>query len=173
MLLFIKKKLILNNMNNKLKNVGLFLLCLAIPLFIGYLGSMLTATGVSTWYPLINKPSFNPPNWLFAPVWTLLYILMGVALFLVIKKGKESKYRRQAYLSFGAQLFLNLYWSFLFFYTKMPSLAFWAIISLVSMIIVNTYYFYQIRKSAAYLYVPYLAWVSFASVLNYFIWQLN
>jgi len=62
MLLFIKKKLILNNMNNKLKNVGLFLLCLAIPLFIGYLGSMLTATGISTWYPLINKPSFNPPN---------------------------------------------------------------------------------------------------------------
>jgi len=160
-------------MNNKLKNLGLLIICLVIPLGIGYLGSFLTASSVNDWYTLINKPAFNPPNWLFGPVWTFLYLLMGIALFLVLKNGRENKYFRQAWLSFAAQLFLNLYWSFLFFYIKMPSLAFWAIISLLSMIIVNAYYFYQIKKTAAYLYIPYIAWVSFAGILNYFIWQLN
>jgi tryptophan-rich sensory protein len=160
-------------MNNKLKNVGLLIICLAIPLAIGYLGSWLTASSISGWYPLLNKPSFNPPNWIFGPVWTFLYLLMGIAFFLILKDGRENKYFRHAWLSFAAQLFLNLYWFFLFFYIKMPSLAFWSIISLLSMIIVNSYYFYQIKKSAAYLYIPYIAWVSFAGVLNYFIWQLN
>lgn len=160
-------------MNNKIKKIGLLILCLAVPLLIGGLGSWLTASSINDWYPLLNKPSFNPPNWLFGPVWTFLYLLMGTALFIALVAGKESRYRRHALLSFGAQLFLNLYWSFLFFYIKMPSLAFWALISLLSMMIVNAYYFYQIKKPAAYLYIPYIAWVSFAGVLNYFIWQLN
>lgn len=160
-------------MNNKLKKIGLLVICLAGPLLIGGLGSWLTSSSLNDWYPLLNKPSFNPPNWLFGPVWTILYLLMGSALFMILSDETVSRYRRQGLISFIAQLFLNLYWSFLFFYIKMPSLAFWALISLLSMIIVNAYYFYQIKKPAAYLYVPYIAWVSFAGLLNYFIWQLN
>jgi len=160
-------------MNTKLKNVFLFIISLAIPLAVGYLGSLLTTPSIATWYATLNKPSFNPPNWLFAPVWTTLFILMGLALFLIIKQGKNNKFYRQAYLSFGAQLFLNIYWSFLFFFIHAPNLAFWSIISLLSMIIVNIYYFYQVKRSAAYLLIPYLAWVSFAAILNYAIWSLN
>ena len=132
---------------------------------------------INTWYATLAKPSINPPNWLFAPVWNTLFILMGIALFLIIREKQGSsdktKYLKQAYLSFGFQLFLNIYWSFLFFFIQSPSLAFWSIISLLSMIVVNIYYFYQIKKAAAYLLIPYLAWVSFATILNYFIWQLN
>lgn len=160
-------------MNNKLKNFGLLIICLAVPIIVGYLGSLLTGTSIDTWYVLLNKPAFNPPNWLFGPVWTTLYVLMGISFFLIVKEGRRDKNFRNAWLSFAAQLFLNLYWSFLFFYIKMPSLAFWSILSLLSMIIVNSYYFYQIKKSAVYFYIPYIIWVSFAAVLNYFIWQLN
>ena len=160
-------------MNSKLKSFFWLLFSLAIPLLVGYLGSLLTTPSINTWYATLNKPSFNPPNWIFAPVWTMLFILMGIALFLVIKTGKESKYFLHARLSFGAQLFLNLYWSFLFFFIKAPVLAFWSIISLASMIIVNIYYFYQVKKAAAYLLIPYIAWVTFAAILNYYIWRLN
>lgn len=160
-------------MNSKLKNLGLLLFCVAIPLLVGFLGSLLTTPSIDTWYAALNKPAFNPPNWIFGPVWTTLFILMGVALFLVLKEGRDNKYFKAACFSFGAQLFLNIYWSFLFFFAKEPSLAFWGIISLISMIVVNFYYFFQIKKSAAYLLIPYLAWVSFATILNYFIWILN
>lgn len=160
-------------MNSKLKNFILLLISVGIPLLVGFLGSLLTTPSLDTWYAALNKPAFNPPNWIFGPVWTTLFILMGVALFLVIKDGKENKYFKAACLSFGAQLFLNIYWSFLFFFAKEPPLAFWGIISLISMIIVNIYYFYQIKKAAAYLLIPYIAWVLFASFLNYSIWQLN
>lgn len=160
-------------MNKKIEKIGLLIVCLAIPLAIGWLGSWLTASSLNDWYPLLNKPSFNPPNWLFGPVWTVLYLLMGIAIFMVLSDNSDNRYRRHASISFIAQLFLNLYWSFLFFYIKMPSLAFWALISLLSMIIVNAYYFYQVRNSAAYLCIPYIAWICFAGLLNYFIWQLN
>jgi tryptophan-rich sensory protein len=160
-------------MNSKLKSFFWLLFSVAIPLLVGYLGSLLTTPSINTWYATLNKPSFNPPNWVFAPVWTILFILMGIALFLIIKEGKESKYFLQACLSFGAQLFLNLYWSFLFFFIKAPNLAFWSIISLSSMIIVNIYYFYQIKKASAYLLIPYIVWVTFAAILNYSIWRLN
>ncbi len=160
-------------MNSKLKNLLLLIISLAIPLLIGFLGSMLTTPSISTWYAALNKPSFNPPNWVFAPVWTVLFILMGLALFLILKEGRKATYFKAACLSFGAQLFLNLYWSFLFFFAKEPSLAFWGIVSLISMIIVNMYYFFQIKKVAAYLLVPYLLWVIFAASLNYLIWILN
>ncbi len=160
-------------MKLKFKNIILLLVSVGTPLFVGFLGSLLTTPSIDTWYQTLNKPSFNPPNWIFGPVWTTLFILMGIAIFLVIKKGTGGKYFKAACLSFGAQLFLNIYWSFLFFFVHEPSLAFWGIISLMSMIIVNFYYFYQIKKSAAYLLIPYIAWVSFASILNYFIWILN
>lgn len=160
-------------MNNKIKNLGLFVFALALPLLIGYFGSLLTTPSINTWYVALMKPSFTPPNWIFSPVWTLLFVLMGVAFYLILKNGRGNKYYLGACLSFGAQLFLNIYWSFLFFYIKEPPLAFYAIVSLWSMIIVNIYYFYLIKKSAAYLLVPYILWVSFAAALNYAIWYLN
>ncbi len=160
-------------MNIKIKRFWLLIFSVTIPLIIGYLGSLLTTPALKTWYPSLIKPSFNPPNWLFAPVWTLLFILMGVAFFLILKEGKDSKNYRAACISFGSQLFLNMYWSFLFFYSKEPSLAFYAIVSLWSMIFVNIYYFYQIKKTAAYLLIPYIVWVTFAAILNYAIWYLN
>jgi len=160
-------------MNSKIKNIFYFIFALAIPLFVGYLGSLLTSPSINTWYAGIIKPSFNPPNWVFAPVWTILFILMGIAFFLILKEGKDRRYFRAAYLSFGFQLFLNIYWSFLFFYIKEPPLAFYSIVSLWSMIIVNIYYFCQIKKTAAYLLIPYILWVTFAAVLNYSIWYIN
>ncbi|MFA5130999.1 MAG: TspO/MBR family protein [Patescibacteria group bacterium] len=161
-------------MNAKFKNFYLFIISLVLPLLIGYLGSLVTTPAISTWYVTLVKPAFiTPPNWLFGPVWTLLYIMMGIALFLVLKQGKDKLHFRAAWLSFGAQLFLNLYWSLLFFYIKSPMLAFYAIISLWSMIFVNIYYFYQIKKAAAYIMIPYIVWVTFAAALNYGIWYLN
>lgn len=160
-------------MNAKLKNFWLLLVCVGVPLAVGYLGSLLTTPHITTWYSYLSKPFFSPPNWIFAPVWTLLYILMGIAFFLVAKSPKGTRYFRAAYLSFAAQLLLNLYWSFLFFYIKNPPLAFYGVISLWSMIIVNIYYFYQVKKSAAYLLIPYILWVTFAAALNYSIWYLN
>jgi tryptophan-rich sensory protein len=160
-------------MKIKSKTIWLFIISLAIPLVVGYLGSLLTTPSISTWYQELYKPSFTPPNWVFAPAWTTLFILMGVACFLILRDGKKNRYFRSAYLSYGAQLFLNIYWSFLFFYIKEPPLAFYAIISLWSMIFVNIYYFYQIKKTAAYLLIPYIVWVTFAAVLNYSIWLIN
>lgn len=160
-------------MNVKIKNFWLFIVSLAIPLFVGYLGSLLTTPHIATWYSYLSKPVFSPPNWVFAPVWTTLYILMGISFFLILKDSKKGQFFRASWLSFAAQLLLNLYWSFLFFYVKNPPLAFYGIISLWSMIIVNFYYFYQIKKSAAYLLIPYIVWVTFAAALNYSIWYLN
>ncbi len=161
-------------MNAKFKNFYLFIISLVLPLLIGYFGSLVTMPAINTWYTTLVKPAFiTPPNWLFGPVWTLLYIMMGLALFLVLKQGKDKAYFRAAWLSFGAQLFLNLYWSLLFFFIKSPMLAFYAIISLWSMIFVNMYYFYQIKKAAAYIMIPYIVWVTFAAALNYCIWYLN
>lgn len=160
-------------MKIKAKDIWLFIAALALPLVVGYLGSLLTTPSITTWYVGLTKPSFTPPNWLFAPAWTTLFILMGLAFFFVVREGRGDRYFRAAWLSYGAQLFLNIYWSFLFFYIKEPGLAFYAIISLWSMIFVNIYYFYQIKKTAGYLLIPYLFWVTFAAVLNYSVWLLN
>ncbi len=157
----------------KIKNIWLLLLSLFIPLAVGYLGSILTMPGLTSWYGGLTKPPFTPPNWLFAPAWTLLFILMGLAFFLILRDGRENKHFSAAWMSFGAQLFLNIYWSFLFFFVQEPPLAFYGLISLWSMIFVNIYYFYQIKKSAAYLLIPYIVWVTFAGALNYSIWYLN
>lgn len=157
----------------KLKNFWLFILSMGIVSLVAYLGSILTTPNIATWYSTINKPSFNPPNYLFAPVWTALFFMMGISFFIILKDGKSKKYFRAACLSFGAQLFLNIYWSFLFFFAHETALAFFGLVSLLSMIIVNIYYFYQIKKTAAYLMLPYILWVTFAAVLNYSIWYLN
>lgn len=160
-------------MKLNLKNFWLFVMSMGIVFLAAYLGSTLTTPSIATWYSTINKPSFNPPNYLFAPVWTALFFLMGISLFIILKDGNGKKYYRAACWSFGAQLFLNVYWSFLFFFAHEPALAFFGLVSLWSMIIVNIYYFFQIKKTAAYLMFPYILWVTFAGVLNYAIWYLN
>jgi tryptophan-rich sensory protein len=148
-----------------------FVISIALPFLASAIGGFFTANSVSTWYVDLAKPSFNPPSWVFGPVWTLLYLLMGIALYLVwINKAKEKK---TAFIFFGAQLFLNALWSVLFFGLKMPLLAFMEIILLWAAILGTIIYFYKIDKNSAYLLLPYILWVSFAAVLNFFIFYLN
>ena len=155
-----------------MKKILKLLLCLLAMLLIGGLAGFATSTSINGWYVTINKPSFNPPNYLFGPVWTTLYILMGVSLYLILQSD-SSELRKKAITIFSIQLFLNFFWSFIFFNFQMLGLAFAEIIlmwiSILTMIIV----FYKINKTAAFLQIPYLLWVSFASVLNFAIWKLN
>ncbi len=148
------------------------ILCILIPLSIGAIGGITTASGVNDWYLTIQKPSFNPPNYLFGPVWTFLYLLMGISLFMIIQSPK-STLRKNAIIIFIIQLFLNFLWSFLFFKYQLLGLAFIEIIliwiSIFSMILI----FRKINKTAAYLQLPYILWVSFATVLNGAIWYIN
>ena len=155
-------------MNNFLK----LTLCITIPLLIGGISGYATATNITDWYLTINKPSFNPPNYLFGPVWTTLYILMGISLFIILQ-SPINEFRKKAITVFCVQLLLNFCWSFIFFKFQLLGLAFVEIIiiwfSIITMIII----FYKINKTAAFLQIPYLLWVSFASVLNGYIWILN
>ncbi|MCX6795390.1 MAG: tryptophan-rich sensory protein [Candidatus Falkowbacteria bacterium] len=155
------------------------IISLAIPLFAGFLGSLANYNSLLSWYPSLSKPMFNPPNWIFAPVWTILFVLMGISLFIIWeqgakkKKDKDSNYRRSAITFFGVQLVANVLWSYLFFFFQDPSLAFLEIIVLWFTIILTIFYFKGLSRLAAWLLFPYLLWVAFASVLNFVIWQLN
>lgn len=147
-------------------------LCITIPLLIGGMSGFATANSISSWYVGINKPSFNPPNYLFGPVWTTLYILMGISLFMILK-SPANEMRKKALLIFSIQLFLNFLWSFIFFNFQLLGLAFIEIILMWLSILTMITIFSKINKTAAYLQIPYLLWVSFASVLNGSIWFLN
>ena len=155
-----------------MKNTVKLILCLLLPLSVGSVAGIATAGGVNTWYETLNKPSFNPPNYLFGPVWTVLYILMGISLYLILKAPKTAL-RKQAVVIFGIQLGLNFCWSFLFFQFHLPGVSFIEILALLISIIIMIRAFKKINKTAAYLQIPYLLWVSFASVLNGAIWYLN
>lgn len=139
----------------------------------GLIGSVFTVQSIPTWYAQILKPVFSPPNWVFGPVWTTLFALMGLAAYLVWKTQKRSSARQIALGLFGLQLALNIVWSLLFFGLRNPGLAFLEITLLWLAIAVTMYSFTRVSKLAALLLVPYLAWVSFAGFLNYRIWQLN
>lgn len=150
-----------------------FIINIAITLSIGALGGWATAQSVKTWYPTLNRPSFNPPNWLFAPVWTSLYILIGIAAYLVwVKRDKIEHFPRTVAIYF-IQLILNLGWSFIFFYLHEIGFALAEILFLLIMIIVNATLFYKIDKWAGLIFIPYILWVSFASFLTYNIFILN
>ncbi|NDI99537.1 tryptophan-rich sensory protein [Flavobacterium sp. LaA7.5] len=157
-------------MHRILKIVIMVVTCVAV----GYLSGEVTRESVTTWYPTIEKPSFNPPNWLFAPVWGLLYVLMGVAAGLVWAKIDDQKEVVKKGLSFFAiQLGLNALWSYLFFGLHNPLLALIEIALLWLMIYETFIQFNKVSKTAGYLFIPYLLWVSFAMVLNACIWWLN
>jgi benzodiazapine receptor len=150
-----------------------FLINLLIPFIFAFLGGMLTINSVKTWYPGIQKPSFNPPNWLFGPVWSVLFTLIGISSYLIwIKRHQIAHVPRTAAIYF-IQLILNLGWSFLFFYTHQIGAALIEIVALLVAILVNGLVFYRIDKTAGLLYIPYFIWVSFATLLTYNIFILN
>lgn len=159
-----------NTMNRIGKIILLVFLCLAV----GYLASIVTRESVDTWYPTLEKPSFNPPNWLFMPVWTFLYVIMGVAGALVWDKLDEKEETAKKGLTyFFIQLALNMLWSYLFFGLKNPLLALIEIILLWLFIYETIAQFNKVNKVATYLFIPYMLWVSFAAILNASIWWLN
>ena len=150
------------------------LVCVASCLAIGFLSGQVTRDAITTWYPTIIKPSFNPPNWIFGPVWSMLFTFMGVAAGLVWAKIDFNKeIVKKALLFFVIQLALNVLWSFLFFGLHNPGIALIEIILLWLMIFETYNQFIKIDKIAGYLFIPYLAWVGFAAILNANIWWLN
>lgn len=142
-------------------------------LLIGYIGSFFGISSIDGWYQTLIKPSFNPPNWIFGPVWTLLYILIGISFYLVWTSDVGINLKKKAYLIFAVQLVLNLIWTFLFFGNQMIFGALIDIALLWIAILLNIFAFYKISKCAGKLLIPYLLWVSFAAFLNYSIWILN
>lgn len=145
----------------------------ALPLLVGASSGWATAQGVREWYPSLVKPPFNPPAWVFGPVWTLLYVLMGVAFFLVWRRVSTSPTAAKAMAAFGVQLFLNFLWSFFFFWAQAPGWAFAEILLLWLALLWTVVLFFRESRVAGGMLVPYLAWVTFASVLNGAIWVLN
>jgi len=149
-----------------------FIISIIVPLSIGFIGSLFTSISVNTWYTTINKPAFNPPNWIFGPVWTVLFILIGISFYLVWSLD----FGNNKWLTIGIfslNLLLNLSWSLLFFGLKNPFLAFIEIIILWMVILANIIVFYTVSKISGILLIPYLLWVGFASILNYYIYILN
>ncbi len=145
-----------------------------IPLLVGGIAGYFTSSGVDGWYATANKPWFNPPNWIFAPVWTTLYVMMGIAFYLVWRTETiSSSVKQTAVILFVIQLTLNFFWSLIFFKLQQPGWAFAEIIVMWLAILFTILWFGKISSTAAWLLVPYICWVSFASVLNYAIWKLN
>jgi tryptophan-rich sensory protein len=138
----------------------------------GFIGSFFTAPSIQSWYVFLEKPFFAPPNWLFAPAWITLYVLMGIAAFLVWRKRSVVGAKLALWL-YGVQLALNALWSIIFFGMRNPGLAFVEIVVLWFLILVVTLKFLKVKKVAGYLFVPYLLWVSFAAILNFTVWRLN
>jgi tryptophan-rich sensory protein len=157
----------------KYKHIGLLLGALIITQLTGFAGSLFNVGTLDTWYAELIRPSFAPPNWVFGPVWFTLFFMMGVALYRVAVSGKKSSLLRPAYTWFGIQLALNIAWSALFFGLQNPLYALIDIIALIIAIFLTIHYFYKVDKPAAYLLLPYIGWVSFASLLNFAFWMLN
>ena len=146
---------------------------MTICLLIGILASFATQSSVNDWYLGLNKPGFNPPNWLFGPVWAILYILMGIAAGIVWSKGVYHLWVKTALYHFGFQLLLNALWSIVFFGFQSPFWALLVILTLLILIILTIRWFKVVSNVAAILMIPYLFWVCFATLLNYKIWEMN
>jgi benzodiazapine receptor len=145
----------------------------AVCMLAGLVGSIFTTPKIHGWYAGLNKPAFTPPNWIFGPVWTALYVLMGIALFLVWRQGFTERRVKIALLVFMLQLVLNVLWSFAFFGLESPWAGLIVIAALWALIVATIASFMQSSRAAAFLLVPYLLWVSFAAVLNASIYLLN
>jgi len=140
---------------------------------LGSLGSLVTITGPGSWYASLQKPFFTPPSWVFAPVWITLFTLMGIALYLVWESGRERREVRTALAVFCGQFALNVLWSFLFFGLRSPLYGLVDILLLWMMIAATIVLFHRVQKTAAYLLIPYIAWVSLATALNGAVYLMN
>ena len=156
-----------------MKNGVKLFLSLLIPQLVGGLAGFFTVTGVGSWYRDIKRPAWNPPNWVFGPVWTTLYLLMGVALYLVWKGRGRSPAKSRAIALWSMQLAANFLWSFLFFNQHLIGWALADLLLLWVLILLTIFAFARISRTAAWLLVPYISWVTFAGILNYSIWMLN
>lgn len=139
----------------------------------GILGGLFTAPNIATWYAYLNKPAFNPPNWVFSPVWISLYLLMGIAVWLVWRQGMGAKGVKSAVILFVVQLIVNPVWSFAFFGLHSPLYGLIVIIVLWVLILLTITRFFKVSKTAGVLMLPYILWVSFATVLNGALFALN
>jgi len=155
--------------NKTVKLAVSVLICLAA----GFIGSSFTTPSIATWYAQLQKPVFNPPNWIFAPVWTMLYLLMAIAAYLIWETGLVKKDARIALSIFALQLALNSLWSIIFFGWHSIPFAFVEILILWLAIVATIVLFNRISRTAAYLMAPYILWVSFAAVLNFSLMLLN
>lgn len=149
-----------------------FWLSIALTMAVSVIGGLATAHSVDSWYAGLNKPSFNPPNWVFAPVWTMLYLLMAIAAWRIYL-GPESRSRRAALALYGAQLALNLGWSLIFFGLRSPFPAMLELALLLMAIVGTAVLFWRLDRPAGLLLVPYALWSAFAFALNLEIWRLN
>jgi tryptophan-rich sensory protein len=157
----------------KISTVIKILIAVLVCLGIGFIGSIATQTSVDTWFVALDKPSFNPPSWVFAPVWTLLYVLMGVAAGIVWSRGFHHLWVKTALYHFGFQLILNAGWSIAFFGYQSPLAGLIIIIALIVLVLFTFKWFKIVSKTAAYLLIPYILWIGFAATLNFEIWRLN
>jgi translocator protein len=156
-------------------NLFKLIVSIVITLAAGGVGSYFTTPAIATWYASLHKPFFNPPNFVFAPVWTILYILMGISFYLIWEKNqdKNKKGKALAVEYYFAQLFVNIFWSVVFFGLHSPLAGLITIAILWFLIFKTIKAFQKINKTAAYLLYPYIAWVSFAAILNFAVWILN
>ena len=158
----------------KSNRVLVFAVSLALAFSAAAIGGYFTSSSVTTWYVALAKPMLNPPSWVFAPVWTLLYALMAIAAALVYERSAEApRLTRQALAVYGVQLVLNALWSYVFFGMRDPALALVVIAGLWLSIVSTVSRFSKINRTSAWLMMPYLAWVSFASYLNLMVAILN
>lgn len=144
-----------------------------LALAVGAVGGLATASSVTSWYPGLEKPAFNPPNAVFGPVWTVLYVLMALAAWRVWRAGPTGGRRRTALILYGVQLALNLGWSLLFFGLRQPGLALGEIVVLFAALLATGVAFFRVDRPAGLMMIPYGAWVAFATILNFEIWRLN
>lgn len=157
----------------KISTVIKILIAVLVCLGIGFIGSIATQASVDTWFVALDKPSFNPPSWVFAPVWTLLYVLMGVAAGMVWSRGFHHLWVKTALYHFGFQLILNAGWSIAFFGYQSPLAGLIIIIALIVLVLITFKWFKIVSTTAAYLLIPYILWIGFAAALNFEIWRLN
>ncbi|WP_414468367.1 TspO/MBR family protein [Methanobacterium sp. ACI-7] len=144
-----------------------------IPLIVGFTSSFATLGSIPGFFDVLNKPSWTPPAWVFGPVWTTLYTLMGIALFLIWRKGLYRRDVKIAIIVFAVQLILNFFWTIIFFGFRSITGGLIEIIFLWVAILINIILFYRISKAAGLLLVPYIIWVTIASYLNYTLFLLN
>lgn len=159
--------------DKRISDIIKLLVSLAACFVAGFTGSIFTRVAIPNWYALLQKPVFTPPDWLFAPVWFLLYVLMGISAFLVWRKGIKEFHVREGLIIFVIQLVLNILWSYAFFGLKSPLWGLVVIVPLWTAILLTMINFYRVSKTASLLLLPYILWVSYATALNFSIYLLN